>query len=64
MNCLKSWIDGWSLCLAEENFQRTGHQTDGLIDLHLLTDSDIEAKSSFAVMIGSVTDPARLLRKR
>ena len=64
MNCLKSWIDGWSLCLAEENFQRTGHQTDGLIDLHLLTDNDIEAKSSFAVMIGSVNDPARLLRKR
>ena len=59
---LKSWIEGWSLCLAEENFQRTGYQSDGLIDLHLITDSDIEARTSFAVMIGSVTDGARLLR--
>jgi pyruvate,water dikinase len=59
---LKSWLEGWSLCLAEENFQRTGYQSDGLIDLHLVTDSDIEARTSFAVMIGSVTDGARLLR--
>ncbi len=63
LNCLKSWIEGWSLCLAEENFQRTGYQTDKLIDLHLLTDEDIKAKTSFAVMIGAVNDPARLLRK-
>ncbi len=62
LNCLKSWIEGWSLCLAEENFQHTGYQTGGLIDLHLITDQDIEEKSSFAVMIGAVNDPARLLR--
>ena len=59
---LNSWLEGWSLCLAEDNFQRTGYQSDGLIDLHLITDSDIEARTSFAVMIGSVTDGARLLR--
>jgi hypothetical protein len=62
LNCLKSWIDGWSLCLAEENFQRTGYQTGKLIDLHLITEEDIKAKTSFAVMIGAVNDPARLLR--
>lgn len=60
--CLKSWMEGWSLCLAEENSQRTGYQTDGLIDLHLITDQDISDKTSFAVMIGAVTDAARLLR--
>jgi len=48
--------------LAEENSQRTGYQTDGLIDLHLITDQDISDKTSFAVMIGAVTDAARLLR--
>jgi len=63
LKCLQAWINGWSLCLAEENFQRTGYQTDGLIDLHLITDKDIEEAGSFAVMIGAVTDPARLLRK-
>jgi hypothetical protein len=31
--------------------------------LHLITDKDIEEAGSFAVMIGAVTDPARLLRK-
>ncbi|MHC1778228.1 MAG: nucleotidyltransferase domain-containing protein [Lentimicrobium sp.] len=63
LNCLKSWIEGWSLCLAEENYQHTGYQTGSLIDLHLLTDEDIKEKTSFAVMIGAVDDPARLLRK-
>lgn len=63
LKCLKAWIDGWSLCLAEENFQNTGYQTNGLIDLHLITDKDIEQGTSFAAMIGAVTDPARLLRK-
>lgn len=62
LNCLKSWIEGWSLCLAEENFQRTGYQTGKLIDLHLLSEEDIKAQTSFAVMIGAVNDPARLLR--
>lgn len=62
LNCLKSWLDGWSLCLAEENFQRTGYQTAGLIDLHLITDSDIKERTSFAAMINAVNDPARLLK--
>ncbi|NTW26441.1 MAG: hypothetical protein HGA37_17215 [Lentimicrobium sp.] len=62
LNCLKSWLEGWSLCLAEENFQRTGYQTPGLIDLHLITDSDIKESTSFAAMINAVNDPARLLK--
>lgn len=63
LNCLRSWLDGWSLCLSEENLQRTGYQTSGLIDLHLITDKDIHEGNSYAVMIGAVNDPARLLRK-
>ena len=55
------WLEGWSLCLAEINFSRTGYQSDGLLDYHLLTDEDIEKKTSFAVKIDAVTDAARRL---
>ena len=52
------WLEGWSLCLDEMNFLRTGYRTGGLLDVHLLTDADVEARSSFAVKIGAVTDAA------
>ena len=55
------WLEGWSLCLAEINFSRTGYKSNGLIDYHLLTDEDIAKKSSYAVKIGAATDAARLL---
>lgn len=55
------WLEGWSQCLAEINFLRTGYRSDGLLDVHLITDSDIEERSSFAVKINAVTDPARKL---
>jgi hypothetical protein len=55
------WLEGWSLCLAEMNFQRTGYRTDGLLDVHIVTDDDIAKKTSYAVKIGAATDPARLL---
>ena len=58
---LLDWLDGWSRCLAEFNYQRTGYRTDGLLDVHLVTDEDIERRSSFAVKIGAVTDAAQLL---
>jgi len=59
---LLTWLDGWSRCLSEMNYLRTGYQTNGLLDVHLITDEDIAARDSFAVKIGAVTDPARLLR--
>ncbi len=57
----RAWIDGWSLCLAEMNFLKTGYKTDGIIDLHLITDEDIKNKTSYAIMIGAVTDGAKLI---
>jgi len=59
--CLLTWLDGWSLCLAEINYLRTGYRSDGLLDVHLVTDEDIAARTSYAVKIGAVTDPAREL---
>jgi hypothetical protein len=61
MKDLLLWLEGWSGCLAEINFLRTGYRTDGLLDVHLVTDKDIAERSSFAVKIDAVTDPARKL---
>lgn len=61
---LTAWFRGWSLCLSELNYMKTGYASDGLIDLHIVTDRDIENRDSFASMIGAVTDGARLIRRR
>ncbi|MBD3337446.1 MAG: pyruvate, phosphate dikinase, partial [Candidatus Eisenbacteria bacterium] len=58
---LECWFEGWSLCLDEMNFLRTGYRTDGLLDVHIVTDEDIENRTSYAVKIGAVTDPAKEL---
>ncbi len=55
------WFQGWSLCLSELNFLRTGYKTDGLLDIHIVTDEDIKKRTSYAVKIGAVTDAARPL---
>ena len=55
------WLEGWSRCLAEINFLRTGYRAEGLLDVHLVTDKDIAERSSFAVKIDAITDPARKL---
>lgn len=61
---LSLWLDGWSLALARINFLQTGYDAQGLLDIHLVTDSDIAAGDAYAVKIGSSTDPASLLRRR
>jgi hypothetical protein len=63
-NEMRCWFDGWSQCLSEVNLSRTGYKTDGLLDLHVITDEDIRKKTSYAVMIGRASDGARLLKKR
>ena len=55
------WLEGWSRCLAEMNFFRTGYRCDGLLDVHLITDIDIAQHSPYAVKIGAITDAAREL---
>jgi len=58
---LHAWLQGWGLCLAEINAQKTGEHCDSLLDLHYITDADIAQGDSFAVKIGAVTDGARPL---
>lgn len=56
---LLAWLEGWSLCLSHLNFLRTGYKSDGLLDVHLVTDEDIRKRTSYAVKIGAATDAAR-----
>jgi len=58
------WLEGWSLCLSEINYLRTGYRTEGLLDVKIVTDADFAKHSSFASKIGAITDPARALPLR
>lgn len=57
----RTWLDGWSKCLSEINFIRTGYKTNGLLDVHFVTDDDMEKKTSWAVKIDAITDAAKQL---
>jgi hypothetical protein len=58
---LALWLDGWSRALAEMNELRTGCHSEGLLDVHYVTDDDIARGTSYAAKIGAVTDAARPL---
>jgi predicted nucleotidyltransferase len=58
---LMAWLEGWSLSLSHLNFLRTGYKTERLLDVHIVTDQDLEGRTSFAVKIGAITDSARPL---
>lgn len=61
---LDLWLQGWSMALSELNYLKTGYKTNGLLDVHYITDQDIKDKTSFAIKINSVFDPATPLRIR
>lgn len=62
---LRTWCEGWGLALAHMNAFETGYEAKGsLVDLHIITDADIEQKDSFAVMLESADNKPRLLRKQ
>ena len=56
------WLEGWSHCLDELNYLRTGFRTGGLLDVHIITDDDFVKQNTLARKIGATTDPARSLR--
>jgi predicted nucleotidyltransferase len=62
LNDLNLWFEGWSLCLSEINFLRTGYKSPGLLDIHYVNDEDIKHKSGFASKIDAVTDAAAPLK--
>ena len=60
-NELLAWLEGWSASLDQINYQRTGNKTQGILDVHLVTDEEVEKRTGFAVKIGAITDAARPL---
>jgi pyruvate,water dikinase len=58
---LVSWLEGWSLCIAEMNYLRTGYKVNNILDPRFITDEDIAKKDSYAVKIDAVTDAAKAL---
>lgn len=61
---LDTWFHGWSLALSEINYLNTGYKSNGLLDVHYITDQDIRDKTSYAIKINSIFDPAYPLRLR
>lgn len=60
---LIEWMAGWGYALSEFNYERTGYRVaDSLIDLHIVTTDEIrENSNSYAAMIGSLHNSARLI---
>lgn len=52
------------MALAEINYLKTGYKSSGLLDIHYITDDDIKNRTSYAIKIDSVLDPACPLRIR
>jgi len=61
---LEVWLQGWSLALGKVNYLRTGYADPERLDVHIITDVDIENRSSLAAKIGAVTDAALELSMR
>jgi len=59
---LIAWCNGWSLCLSEINFLRTGFKTDGILDIKIITNNEIEKGIGIASKINAITDSARPLK--
>ena len=58
---LMVWLQGWDVSLGYLNYLRTGYTIDGFLDIHVITDDDIQQQTSYAVKIGAINDPARPL---
>lgn len=56
---LKNWFDRWDKKLCEENEERVGKELSCVLDIHFITDKDIEKETSWASHITSRYKSAR-----
>ncbi|HOC18059.1 MAG TPA: hypothetical protein PKK95_07315, partial [Vicinamibacterales bacterium] len=59
---LEAWLEGWGRGLSEMNYVRTGARTENMLDVHIVTDTDVARQDGAAAKINAVRDPARPLR--
>lgn len=55
------WLDGWSRCLSEVNWLRTGFRVPRMLNVDFVTDEDIASEIGRAAKVRSATNPARPL---
>ncbi len=55
------WLDGWSLCLDEINFIRTGFKAGGLLDIHFVTEDELSDLKSLSEKLNLNIDGLREL---
>jgi len=58
---LETWLHGWSLSLAEMNYFRTGFHSEGLLDVHYLTDEEVRSEKDVASRLKVASDSVREL---
>jgi len=58
---LETWLQGWSLSLAEMNYFRTGFHSEGLLDVHFLTDEKVRGEKDVAARLKVSSDVVREL---
>ena len=56
---LELWLEGWSRCLSEMNYLRTGYNVEQFLDVRFVSDDDIMRRTNLATKIGAITDAAR-----
>ena len=56
---LIGWLEDRGKKLAEENAERTGYQTGDLLDVHIITDEDLEKGTSWASHVTSRYNKAK-----
>jgi len=57
---LENWFEEQSKKIAKENKKRTGLETKGILDIHIITDEDIKNKTSWA---SHITSPYMSVKK-
>ncbi len=55
------WLDGWSLCLDEINFIRTGFKAGGLLDIHFVSEDELSDLKSLSEKLNLNIDGLREL---
>lgn len=58
---LLNWLEGWSLCLKEMNYLRTGYKVESILDIKLVAENDNDNKDLYAAKIGAATNAAKEL---
>ncbi len=61
---LESWLQGWSLALAETNYLRTGIHREGLLDVTIVTEEEAPSETQIAAKAGVPVDGLRELPLR